>query len=325
MVKSWYRIWYRTTQTIFVLLFISFSIVIPIDCAEQATSSNNNAINTFIVVGAAVALVIFVISISIARILIFRRALQDIPKAYIPVTTRDMPHKDSREYVIKTMKRAGELTEKFKVPKEPVLHAGMEPNESDLFPPNLKYHDVLKFISDRFRFDGALLTTFTNDKDLSITFRKALVSLSEKENKSEWKHLNHLLQLYDKFRFSGEPIERDEFIKFITLYSYICDLSNSLRPLRTDERVSRFLHDKSEYDSNSFSRRGSDMSIGYLRPYPSNGVMPTTTRQSHLGVPSSNINYYFDESDEPSENLEDYQRYHSILTRTDTFDTVIHR
>ncbi|QEU62388.1 Dlt1 [Kluyveromyces lactis] len=326
MVASWYKIWYHTTQVIFILLFVGFSVVVPLDCIVQASDSSNDAVNTFIVVGAAVVLVVFGISISFARVLIFRRSLQDIPKKYIPVTAQDMRHKPSREYVIEKMKRAGELAEKFKVPKEPVLHAGMEPKDSDMFPEHLKYAEIVKFISDRFRFDGALLLNFVTESDLSTTFKTALYKLFENEKHPYKQYLDEFISLYEKFRFSGQDIERNDFVKFLRLYKYLADLSNNLDLTRIESVPSQFLHVPTEdYDTDARSRTDSEFSAPYLRPYPSDAFMHNTTPASHVGSRSSNFSYDIDESAEPPESVEDQQRYHDMLTRVDTYNTVIHR
>ncbi|CDO96174.1 unnamed protein product [Kluyveromyces dobzhanskii CBS 2104] len=237
-----------------------------------------------------------------------------------------MRHKPSREYVIENMKKAGELSEKFKIPKENVLHAGMEPQDSDMFPGFLKYAEIVKYISDRFRFDGALLTNFVTEADLRTTYREALHQFFERAKRPYLDQLEEFIGLYEKFRFSGQDIGRDDFIKFLKLYKYLADLTNSFDLKKVESVSSQYLHvNADDYDTDARSKTDSELSTAYLRPYPSDNFMHNTAATSQMGSRSSNISYNMDESAEPPESLEDYQRYHDVLTRADTYNTVIHK
>lgn len=328
MVTSWYRIWYRTTQAIFVLLFAGFSVVIPLDCIVQASDSKNTAVNTFIIVGAIVVFVVFVISISIARILIFKRSLQDIPKRYIPITTQDMPHRESREYVTENMNKVAKLSELFQKPARPVFHAGMEPMGTDEFPGLLKYSEIVKFIADSFRFDGAILGAATIDSTPRLTFADGLKRHFENEKRPYKKYLDELIALYDCFRFSGEDIDRTKFIKFLNLYSILYDLSTTFDNRIMESSSSPFLKvttdDEYDYDTDNRSQSESEMSDGYLRPYPSDNFIRHTLSSSHMGF-RNELNSDPDEAEEPPESIDDYNRYHDMLSKVESYNTVIHR
>ncbi|KAK5779264.1 Dlt1p PWA37_004130 [Arxiozyma heterogenica] len=122
------RIWlYRSCFFSSILLLVGFSAVLPIDSIAQASVSDNNALNTFIVVGAIVVFFIICIVIVIGRLIYRKSCLIDIPRRYLPVTSADLPHKESREYILQNMNRSKELGIYFKKPKDPVIHDGLEP------------------------------------------------------------------------------------------------------------------------------------------------------------------------------------------------------
>ena len=122
------RVWvYRGCFFGSVLLLFGFSSVLPIDAIAQASVSINNALNTFIVVGAIVVFFIICVVIIIGRLIYRKSCLIDIPRRYLPVTSADLPHQESREYILQNMNRSRELGLYFKKPKDPVIHDGLEP------------------------------------------------------------------------------------------------------------------------------------------------------------------------------------------------------
>lgn len=106
-LKSWL---YKASLFVSLILLIGFSVVLPIDSIAQASKSENNAFNTFIVVGALVVFGVFCIFIIIGRMLFHKSCLKDIPRRYIPITPADLPHRSSREAVLQNMERSKELT-----------------------------------------------------------------------------------------------------------------------------------------------------------------------------------------------------------------------
>lgn len=327
MVSIWYRIWYRTTLAIFILLSVGFSVVIPLDCIIQASSSSNNALNTFIVVGAIVAFVVFLASISTARFLIFKRALQDVPKRYIPTTEEDMPHKRSREHVVNSMKKAAELSELFKKPKEPVFHAGLEPKESEQFPAYFRYADPVKYIADRFRFDGAFLGNFITESSLGETIGASISKGFEKEERPYKPYLNEYISLYEKFRFSDKDIERDELVRFMKLYAILSDfVVTSDRSPMTNHKFLRVSTDEDyDYDPDTRSHSESEVSISSKKHQNLNTNLKNSSVVSRLTSLQTGLNFTPDESEEPPQSHDEYQRYHELLHRVESYNTVVHR
>lgn len=140
------RIWlYRGCFFSSILLLVGFSAVLPIDSIAQASVSDNNALNTFIVVGAIVVFFVICIVIVIGRLIYRKSCLVDIPRRYLPVTAADLPHQESREYVLQNMNRSRELCLYFKKPKDPVIHDGLEPPlrcDIQFHNPNINTYDI---------------------------------------------------------------------------------------------------------------------------------------------------------------------------------------
>lgn len=229
------KIWlYRGSMVIAILFLIGFSIVLPIDCIAQASQSSNNALNTFIVVGALVAFGIVCTTIVVARILFHKSCIQDIPRRYIPIAPGDLPHRGSRKLIIKNMDKSKELSILFKKPKDPVIHAGLEPpvrcdspETEKLFPEYLNYKVCIKSLADRLKYQGVFLNNMDVDMKLDDTFADVVRNqfIKDVNNKVQLENASRFIELYENVRFSGEEVTREQFTEFVSLAIYFVDIS----------------------------------------------------------------------------------------------------
>lgn len=228
-VQTWL---YNSSFFFIVILFLGFVCVLPIDSIAQASRSRNNALNTFIVVGAIVLFAIFAIVVIVGRMIYLKSCLKDIPRRYIPITPADLPHSSSRKMVHTNMNRSKVLTALFKNPGHPVIHDGLEPpsycdepSDEKILPEYLNYEDCIKIISDRFKYHGVLLTS----TDLPIKLHHTLSDVvrtqyCEKTEDPEFKSkCKEFVNLYEDIKFSGNDITREQFLEFLELCIYMSD------------------------------------------------------------------------------------------------------
>ena len=224
---------YRSTFALFTLLLILFSAVLPIDSIAQAAESENNAFNTFIVVGALVVFVVICVTVLIGRLLYYRSCLVDIPRRYLPITPADLPHEESRQFIVKSMERSKELSVLFNTPQEPVIHAGLEPpkrcdihNYEKIFPEYLDYKAAIKSIRTKFKYTGVFLPVSDTRADIDQTISDIINSnyinqgCSTNEEAVKAKRFIHI---YEYCTFSGEDVTREQFLEFVELYIYFAD------------------------------------------------------------------------------------------------------
>lgn len=206
-LKSWL---YKASLFVSLILLIGFSVVLPIDSIAQASKSENNAFNTFIVVGALVVFGVFCIFIIIGRMLFHKSCLKDIPRRYIPITPADLPHRSSREAVLQNMERSKELTILLKKPKDPVIHDGLEPPrrcdyplDEKLFPEYLNYADCIKSLTDRLKYHGLFLNNLDVRMNLEDTFADVVNSqfVNHNANKIQLEKAKEFIDLYETIPF----------------------------------------------------------------------------------------------------------------------------
>ncbi|CAR23436.1 Dlt1p [Lachancea thermotolerans CBS 6340] len=218
-------IWlYRTSLVVLVLFFVGFSVVVPIDAMAQASRSTNDALNTFIVVGAFVAFGVLSIIIAVGRVLVQRSCLQDIPKGYLPITPEDMPHQPSRSMILEQMDRSHKLAVLLKKPKEPVTHDGLARPDSDDhgLPPLLNYEDSIKIITSRLKYQGVFSNLVKLDSDTGDTFATIARSMSA-QNKLSSSEAAEYIKLYEAIRFSGKEITKEQFLQFMDRSIFFLD------------------------------------------------------------------------------------------------------
>ncbi|KOG97463.1 Dlt1p [Saccharomyces eubayanus] len=261
-LKSWL---YKGSLFISLILLIGFSVVLPIDSIAQASKSENNAFNTFIVVGALVVFGVVCIVIIIGRVLFHKSCLKDIPRRYIPITPADLPHLASREAVLKNMERSKELTILLKKPKDPVIHDGLEPpkrcdfpSNEKLFPEYLNYADCIKSLTDRLKYHGLFLNNLDVRMKLEDTFADVVNSqfVNRNTNKVQLQKAKDFIDLYETIRFSGKDVTRDQFILFVELCLYFGEVS-----LTRDTSFANFQNFKYNASSNNGGTNESKYSI----------------------------------------------------------------
>ncbi|AJS62865.1 Dlt1p [Saccharomyces cerevisiae YJM195] len=261
-LKSWL---YKASLFVSLILLIGFSVVLPIDSIAQASKSENNAFNTFIVVGALVVFGVFCIFIIIGRMLFHKSCLKDIPRRYIPITPADLPHRSSREAVLQNMERSKELTILLKKPKDPVIHDGLEPPrrcdyplDEKLFPEYLNYADCIKSLTDRLKYHGLFLNNLDVRMNLEDTFADVVNSqfVNHNANKIQLEKAKEFIDLYETIRFSGKDVTRDQFIKFVKFCLYFGEVS-----LTRDTSFANLHNFKLNGSSNNIRRTESKYSI----------------------------------------------------------------
>lgn len=232
-------VFYRSTFALFTLLLILFSAVLPIDSIAQAVESENNAFNTFIVVGALVVFVVICITLLVGRLLYYRSCLVDIPRRYLPITPADLPHDESRAYIMQSMERSKELTVMFNTPKDPVIHSGMEPprrcddpHVDKILPEYLDYSAAIKAIRSKFKYSGMLLPASEYRADIECTISDIIYANyinNSHMNTEDVAKAKEFIKIYEYCTFSGKAVTREQFQQFVELYIYFSDLlGNSL-------------------------------------------------------------------------------------------------
>lgn len=227
--------WFLTVFALLLLLLflLGFSIVLPLDAIVQATQSDNDGFNTFIVVGAIAAFGVCVVSLFIGNIYRHRTLMKGVPKRYLPITPGDLPHNGSRNLVVDNMSRSKELSALFKKPKGPVTHPGLEPPArcdypgiQKLLPEYLNYKICIKSVTDRLKYYGLFLNNANDDVAIAHTFTDIVKAqfIVRNTNQFEIRRATMFMELYEILRFSGEEITRDQFLEFAENCIFFSDL-----------------------------------------------------------------------------------------------------
>ena len=329
---------YKASLFVSLILLIGFSVVLPIDSIAQASKSENNAFNTFIVVGALVVFGVFCIFIIVGRMLFHKSCLKDIPRRYIPITPADLPHRSSREAVLQNMERSKELTILLRKPKDPVIHDGLEPpkrcdypSNEKLFPEYLNYADCIKSLTDRLKYHGLFLNNLDVRMKLEDTFADVVNSqfVNHNANKIQLDKAKKFIALYETIRFSGKDVTRDQFINFVKLCLYFGEMS-----LTRDISFANLQNFKLNGSSNNIERTESKYSINpfdeneyaqddmhYFPESPTHLVREssrsTVARHISSGVDLTNSEGHQCESDSDCNALRDK------LTEVDSYKSVI--
>ncbi|CCE64110.1 hypothetical protein TPHA_0G02730 [Tetrapisispora phaffii CBS 4417] len=257
----------RILYSINYILLVGFAAVLPIDCIAQASRSLNNALNTFIVVGALVVFAIVCIVIVAGRSLYFRSCLQDIPRGYIPLSAADLPHSASRKLVIANMTYSKDLGLIFKQPQDPVIHPGIEPplrcddpSVEKLFPENLNYELCIKNISDRVKFKGQFLNLNIKRVPAFFTFEDVVKYefITDSHDPITIEKAQRLISLYETLRYSGRAITREDFQEFMELCFYLMETTllqdkDNIDISKLHSKISNTFDQLSREDTQSFT------------------------------------------------------------------------
>ncbi|RLV94292.1 Defect at low temperature protein 1 [Spathaspora sp. JA1] len=286
-ILSWpqkiFRWLYSFSLIIFILLFLAFVAVTPLDVIAQTFDTNNSiAVKTFIVIIVCVVFIILSLVVYFTRLFNYRVSMNDIPtrSLYIPDQQGDYPvdvstHIDTKltQSVVEIREKAGPLANKSIIV---INHPGVSPPDyiqrhnqrigtstssqaGTLLPPNVHYEDIVRSLGDKF-YLGKILTE--DDLPIHLSLREIMLYLAESflenNNNQGMPDLTKLTKLYEKFRFGPDLIcELDlfefmiEFDKFGTMCQN--DYQNKL-PKNQSRRMSRFSNGQDqqteEYNSN---------------------------------------------------------------------------
>lgn len=227
---------YSFSLLILILVTLGFVAVTPIDVIAKTSQKSLSGIKMFIVIIVCVVFIVFAIFIYLLRIFQARIHMNDIPgRSLYVLGDGDLPNHCCREIekVISentaTSVRAGPL-----YTSEVINHPGMSPpsyiqkrnvsatGEGTLLPPNSCYEDLIRSLSDRFKFDGKLFSDLDISRNLSM--REIICHLVEmflKEpfiDRLRMPNIMRLLDLYEKFRFGPDLIVEKELVEFMHLF-----------------------------------------------------------------------------------------------------------
>lgn len=224
---------YTASYFVFVVFLLALTSSLPIDVIVQSVANNVHlATNSIIVWTILLALVFFYSVLHIVRLIFNKLVLQDIPKSYIPITKQDIGKKMSR-IIDKEIIRSKKLRELAK-PKGQVVHLGMYHKsnlesgyEKDLdmeLPDNLIYENIVKIIGQEIKYNNTL--TLNDNKVLHLsnkyTLREELRQVFRSGNSQlKPQKLEQFINVYEKLRYSGEPITLPEFKQFLKDWNYI--------------------------------------------------------------------------------------------------------
>ncbi|AAS53590.1 AFR219Cp [Eremothecium gossypii ATCC 10895] len=227
-IPTWAR---HSFATVLILLLLAFSLILPVDVIRRVSQMPHEILNTAIIVGAAITLLITFTSLSFGRLLVHRSCMQDIPKRYVPITERDLPNTRIRGEIYHKLEHCKQLAHDFSTPETRVVHAGLEPPAhvdhcgDDMLPPLLDYQACVKIIADRFKFQGILLNKYMLEPKLGMTFAAQLRRTVSENDCVDRNQLEEFITLYETIRYSGHPVTRGKFIRFMELCLLLVDFS----------------------------------------------------------------------------------------------------
>lgn len=290
------RWFYRSTLVFFVVFFVGFCAVIPIDSISQASQSSNYALNTFVVVGALVAFGITGIVISVTRIYMRRSALQDIPKYYIPLDEGDVPLSCHR-MLVDNFKKCEAIRDLGSKTPASLKHPGLSSPLSEFLPPLLPFDDVIRGMGDKLKYTH---TTFTIDVKIpsNYNFRESIAFLESEGIASNSKLNKEYVELYEFMRFSNTLINEDHFIKFMELSIEFAKISrHNIDQLNPALKRNNLTNSQSSLNGESIASSNED-------PGFEDDIQP------------------FDETIEPKQTQLEYDLYHNLLKTNSTSHSV---
>ncbi|KAL6948900.1 hypothetical protein ACO0QE_001378 [Hanseniaspora vineae] len=263
--KKLQRIFYKCAAALIVLFFIGFLIVLPLDVIAQC--SKNSVFDTFIAVGGMVLIGVFGLFYILGRVLIHRKHLQNIPKAYIPLLQTDIPNKNVWTLIWGDLKLTNQLSTFFMKPDRAIIHDGLSPPEY-LY----KEHNRLaKSCTDSDLFADKI--TIDSETTGSSTKSQTDTSLVFDDLPPSTNYEAVLKVLFDKLKYEGTlsnsfNIKNEDFLG-ITFEEYINKIKKRVQQFNFRDMnmfspaVSResFLYAKHEDPSDDFLKN--DMSFDF--------------------------------------------------------------
>jgi hypothetical protein len=210
------RLWlYQFTFFFFMVFFVGFCAVMPIDAISKASKSTNYALNTFVVVGALVVFGICAAFLTSTRYYRLRRVMNDIPKRYLPLDIDDLPHNCIR-MIEKNQRECEHVRElALRTPKD-VKHPGLSGPESETLPPLLKFDDVVRAIGLKLKWDNSFAPNSLKTPD-NLTFSEIVAFLETRIVCTDPTLNREYVELYEELRYSGKLITEHKFVRFMEL------------------------------------------------------------------------------------------------------------
>lgn len=206
---------YTSSFVVLIIINLSLSSVLPIDMIVQSKANNSNlATNTVIIMVICVVFIVFSALIDTFRIFYNKVLLEEIPRCYVPITENDIGQKFSSkiEYEMMRCQKIKRMAKPVGRIEHPGLyHVNEGDNEDGHFPNNLIYENVIRIIGQELKYNGTL--TISDKKVLRLNNHLSLCELLE-EYKDD-PEVRQFTKLYEKLRFSGEPITLPEFKDFV--------------------------------------------------------------------------------------------------------------
>lgn len=221
-------LWFYTASFVIIITSIlTLGSVLPIDVIVQSKTNNTHlATNSVIIWVICVVFVFYSAVFHMFRLIHDRMQLQDIPIPYIPVTDNDIGKSMSKNIQLELL-RSNKIKELSK-PNTVIRHPGLfhrtkidytynniDDNE---LPDNLIYENIIKIIGQELKYNGTL--TINNNNIIKLDNHYSLRELFSTYEKND-QNFKTFLDLYDKLRFSGEPITCNEFKNFLKLWNYV--------------------------------------------------------------------------------------------------------
>lgn len=317
--------WLYNTSSVFVLFFfVGFSAVLPIDAISQASQSTNNyALNTFVVVGALVLFGITAAFITSARIYIRKTQLQDIPKRYVPLDENDLP-KSCYIQITENFQRCEEIRKKAMFVNESIKHPGLSNPNSTLLPPLLSFEDVVRSVGMKLKWDRNLVGTEISIP-ANLSFREIVAYIENKLIGMKTESNKEFVELYEDLRYSGKLITEEKFVRFMELsiefvkntrFS-INDENEELESRR--DRGGSFLYTPSVLSKSTMDALSTysikDRSKNRISSKDNNSIIKTNTDGSQ------SVSFYDDKSLPPDMNI-NIDDFNDPLYRPDTYSSI---
>lgn len=202
--------YYKFSWVGVIILLVGFIAVTPIDAIRQSESTGQFW-NAIIVVIAYIIAVIAAMVQSILRIIQVRRTLADIPKRYM-IRLDDISSR-SAKLIASERARCMDILDKCK-PRNKISHAGLMNPEISGGMLNVPYEDVIIASTVRLEQRATQLSPFFK-RPIGMPLREYLLLLNSYKLIDNTDMLFKFIRMYEKARFSGQPLEEDFFNDFV--------------------------------------------------------------------------------------------------------------
>jgi hypothetical protein len=201
---------YRITLVFFISAFIALLAVTPIDTIHQSQTSGQFW-DAIIIVVAYVLTVLSAVLLYLIRIWHVRRSLSDIPRRYM-VRDDDIAEM-SFNRIRSELARCAWIAHEVQKPRGRISHAGLrnpEIAEGVVAP----YEEIVVTSNNIIEKKARTLhPSFARQKGMAL--REYLILLESYKLIDESANLEYFIGLYERARFSGKPMEEQEFNEYM--------------------------------------------------------------------------------------------------------------